>query len=263
MPSSVSGRLISGSWTVARAALMASSAGEPVRVSDIVCVCLLRRGTRSGGGGLDLLDRVTCHCTAGNGSGGPAEGDPERTRAALASPECPPPSAPGAARRRRAGPRGGPLRGGLRGGGRRGRARRLAASTLSLLMFTGASQFALVGVLGAGGSALAAVGTRCCWAPATPSTASASCRCCGPGEAAPAGDGALGHRRDDGAVDRRPRPGDGPAGVPRRRRLDLRGLERHHGARRARCGALGRPAQAALDAVVPAAFLALLWPRLQ
>src|SRR4051812_39391827 len=39
MPSSVSGRLISGSWTVARAALTASSAGEPVSVSDIVaCV---------------------------------------------------------------------------------------------------------------------------------------------------------------------------------------------------------------------------------
>ena len=33
------------------------------------------------------------------------------------------------------------------------------ASTLSLLMFTGASQFALVGVLGAGGSALAAIGS--------------------------------------------------------------------------------------------------------
>src|SRR4051812_34488869 len=39
MPSSVSGRLISGSWTVARAAVTASSAGEPVSVSDIVaCV---------------------------------------------------------------------------------------------------------------------------------------------------------------------------------------------------------------------------------
>ncbi|MFP5370447.1 MAG: AzlC family ABC transporter permease, partial [Actinomycetes bacterium] len=33
------------------------------------------------------------------------------------------------------------------------------ASALSLLMFTGASQFALVGVLGAGGSALAAIGS--------------------------------------------------------------------------------------------------------
>jgi predicted branched-subunit amino acid permease len=33
------------------------------------------------------------------------------------------------------------------------------AMTLSLLMFTGASQFALVGVLGAGGSAVAAVGS--------------------------------------------------------------------------------------------------------
>src|ERR1700710_2033423 len=36
MPSSVSGRLISGSWTVASAALTASSAGEPVSVADIV-----------------------------------------------------------------------------------------------------------------------------------------------------------------------------------------------------------------------------------
>ena len=33
------------------------------------------------------------------------------------------------------------------------------ASAMSLLMFTGASQFALVGVIGAGGSALAAVGS--------------------------------------------------------------------------------------------------------
>ena len=33
------------------------------------------------------------------------------------------------------------------------------AMALSLLMFTGASQFALVGVLGAGGGALAAVGS--------------------------------------------------------------------------------------------------------
>src|SRR3954471_15916201 len=39
MPSSVSGRLISGSWTVARAALTASSAGVPVSVSVIgACV---------------------------------------------------------------------------------------------------------------------------------------------------------------------------------------------------------------------------------
>src|SRR5215218_7822016 len=39
MPRSVSGRLISGSWTVARAALTASSAGVPVSVSVIgACV---------------------------------------------------------------------------------------------------------------------------------------------------------------------------------------------------------------------------------
>jgi len=51
------------------------------------------------------------------------------------------------------------------------------AMTLSLLMFTGASQFALVGVLGAGGSALTALGSALLLGPVTPSTASGSPRC--------------------------------------------------------------------------------------
>ena len=237
MPSSVSGRLISGSWTVARAALMASSAGEPVSVSDIVCVCLLRRGTPARGG-LDLRDRVACHCTAGNGSGRPAEGDPGRTPsgASLAGVS----SAVRSRVLRDAVGLG--LAVGLYGAafGAAAVAAGLdvwQASTLSLLMFTGASQFALVGVLGAGGSALAAIGSALLLGtrntvygvrlvPLLPTR----------GVLAPAGDGALGHRRDDGAGDRRPRPGDGPAGVPRRRRLDLRRLERDHGARRPRGG---------------------------
>src|SRR4051812_22798917 len=46
MPSSVSGRLISGSWTVARAAVIASSVGEPVSVSVIVAFCSFDGGAR-------------------------------------------------------------------------------------------------------------------------------------------------------------------------------------------------------------------------
>src|SRR4051794_3554860 len=50
MPSSGSGRLISGSWTVASAAFTASSAGDPVSVSDMRDVSpstgSLRCGTR-------------------------------------------------------------------------------------------------------------------------------------------------------------------------------------------------------------------------
>src|SRR4051794_14057296 len=51
MPSSGSGRLISGSWTVASAAFTASSAGDPVSVSDMRDVSpstgSLRCGTRT------------------------------------------------------------------------------------------------------------------------------------------------------------------------------------------------------------------------
>src|SRR3954470_9190486 len=57
MPSSVSGRLISGSWTVARAALTASSAGEPVIVSDIVACVSFDGGTASAGCDLPEADR--------------------------------------------------------------------------------------------------------------------------------------------------------------------------------------------------------------
>jgi predicted branched-subunit amino acid permease len=138
------------------------------------------------------------------------------------------------------------------------------ASTLSLLMFTGASQFALVGVLGAGGSALAAVGSALL----------------------------LGTRNTVYAV--RLVPLLRPAGILRRLGLAHwvidettamslaapdRALSRlaflATGASIYLCwnamtvvgalgaAALGGTARAALDAVVPAAFLALLWPRLR
>jgi predicted branched-subunit amino acid permease len=138
------------------------------------------------------------------------------------------------------------------------------ALALSLLMFTGASQFALVGVLGAGGSALAAVGSALL----------------------------LGTRNSVYGV--RLAPLLAPRGTLRRLGMAHwiidettalavsapdRGLARLvflvgggtiftlwnvttlAGALGA--GALGGTAKAALDAVVPAAFLALLWPRLR
>ncbi|SEO75917.1 AzlC family ABC transporter permease [Trujillonella endophytica] len=137
------------------------------------------------------------------------------------------------------------------------------ATALSMLMFTGASQFALVGVLGAGGSALAAAGSALL----------------------------LGTRNTVYGV--RLVPLLRPRGVLSRAAsahwvidettaMAVAAPER----RLARVGflatgasvyllwnattvvgalgsaALGETAQAALDAVVPAAFLALLWPRL-
>ena len=137
------------------------------------------------------------------------------------------------------------------------------AMTLSLVMFTGASQFALVGVLGAGGSTLAAVGSALL----------------------------LGTRNTVYGV--RLVPLLKPQGLRRfvtahwvideTTALSLaapdRGLARlaflAGGASiyllwnlTTVAGALGAaalsgPALAALDAVVPAAFLALLWPRLR
>ncbi len=138
------------------------------------------------------------------------------------------------------------------------------ALVASLLMFTGASQFAMVGVLGAGGSGAAAVGSALL----------------------------LGTRNTVYGV--RLAPMLAPPGLLRRLGLAQwvidettalavaapdRGLARLAflaggasiyvvwnattlvGALGA--AALGETAQAALDAVVPAAFLALLWPRLR
>jgi predicted branched-subunit amino acid permease len=137
------------------------------------------------------------------------------------------------------------------------------AVAMSLLMFTGASQFALVGVLGAGGGALAAVGSALL----------------------------LGTRNTVYGV--RLLPLLAPRGIRRFAAAHWvidettalaiaapdRGLARLAflvgggsifvmwnattvvGALGA--AALGGAAQAALDAVVPAAFLALLWPRLR
>jgi predicted branched-subunit amino acid permease len=137
------------------------------------------------------------------------------------------------------------------------------AMTLSLVMFTGASQFALVGVLGAGGSALAAVGSALL----------------------------LGTRNTVYGVRLVPllqpqgfrRFGTAHWVIDETTALSLaapdRGLARlaflagggsiyllwnlTTVAGAVGAAALSGPALAALDAVVPAAFLALLWPRLR
>jgi predicted branched-subunit amino acid permease len=138
------------------------------------------------------------------------------------------------------------------------------AMTLSLLMFTGASQFALVGVLGAGGGASAAVGSALL----------------------------LGTRNTVYGV--RLAPLLTPRGAVRRAAaahwvidettaMAVAAPDRELGrlafwatgatiylgwnamtvVGALGAAALGGTARAALDAVVPAAFLALLWPRLR
>jgi predicted branched-subunit amino acid permease len=138
------------------------------------------------------------------------------------------------------------------------------AMTLSALMFTGASQFALVGVVGAGGGGLAAVGSALL----------------------------LGTRNTVYGV--RLAPMLAPRGWLRRSgaahwvidettAMAVAAPDRELGKLAfwvtgatiytgwnvttligaLGAGALGETAQAALDSVVPAAFLALLWPRLR
>jgi predicted branched-subunit amino acid permease len=239
----------------------------PVSVSVIGACVSFDGGPASGGrleDGDDLRDRVACHCTADHGSRSAPEGDPGRSLrvtnlARVSSPE-----------------RSATLRNAVGLGvavglyGAAFGASAVAAGLdpwqamgLSALMFTGASQFALVGVIGAGGGALAAIGSALL----------------------------LGTRNTVYGV--RLVPLLRPQGL---RRLGLahwvidettamalaapnRGLGRLAflatgasiylmwnamtavGALGA--AALGGTSRAALDAVVPAAFLALLWPRLR
>jgi predicted branched-subunit amino acid permease len=214
---------------------------------------------------LDLRDRVVCHCTADNGNGRPVEGDPER-RASAASL-----AGVSSAVRSRV------LRDAVGLGlavGLYGAAFGAAAvaaglhvwqaSTLSLLMFTGASQFALVGVLGAGGSALAAIGSALLLGtrntvygvrlvPLLPTRG--ILRRLGTAHWVIDETTALSIAAPDRAMARLAFLAGG-ASI-----FVVWNVTTVLGALGA--GLLGGPAQAALDAVVPAAFLALLWPRLQ
>ncbi len=251
MPSSVSGRLISGSCTVARAAVTASSAGEPVSVSDMVLGLSPSTGDRAPG------RRRATAATCAHGS--PAtvrrrarrppgrRGDLLRRPVGLHAPSAPVP--PGASADRAA-----TLRDAIGLGiavGLYGTAFGAAAAdaglsplqalAMSLLMFTGASQFALVGVLGAGGGALAAaLGSALLLGTRNTVYAVRLVPLLSPRGAAGAGSRpahwvidettALALAAPDRALAR--------LGVPRRRRDDLHALERDHARR---CARRGRP----------------------
>jgi len=138
------------------------------------------------------------------------------------------------------------------------------ACALSLLMFTGASQFALVGVLGAGGGALAAVGSALLLG--TRNTVYGVrlvplLRTRGAARRAATAHWvidettALAVAAPDRELARLAFTAGGATIYLGWNVMTLVGALGAEG--------LGGTAQAALDAVVPAAFLALLWPRLQ
>jgi predicted branched-subunit amino acid permease len=137
------------------------------------------------------------------------------------------------------------------------------AMTLSLVMFTGASQFALVGVLGAGGSALAAVGSALLLGTRNtvygvrlvPLLTPQGLRRFGTAHWVIDETTALSLAAPDRGLARLAFLAGGASIYL------LWNLTTVAGALGA--AALSGPALAALDAVVPAAFLALLWPRLR
>jgi len=137
------------------------------------------------------------------------------------------------------------------------------ASAMSLLMFTGASQFALIGVIGAGGSALAALGSALLLGTRNtvygvrllPLLAPRGLRRFTTAHWVIDETTALAVSAPDRALARLAfLVGGGSIFL-------LWNVTTLGGALGA--AALGGAAKAALDAVVPAAFLALLWPRLR
>lgn len=138
------------------------------------------------------------------------------------------------------------------------------AVTLSALMFTGASQFALVGVLGAGGSGLAAVGSAVLLG--TRNTVygvrllpllrpRSALRRLGTAHWVIDETTALAIAAPDRALARVAFLAGGASIFLTWNAMTVVGV--------LGAAALGETARAALDAVVPAAFLALLWPRLR
>jgi predicted branched-subunit amino acid permease len=138
------------------------------------------------------------------------------------------------------------------------------AVTLSALMFTGASQFALVGVLGAGGSGLAAVGSAVLLG--TRNTVygvrllpllqpRGALRRLGTAHWVIDETTALSIAAPDRTLARVAFLAGGASIYLTWNAMTVVGV--------LGAAALGETARAALDAVVPAAFLALLWPRLR
>lgn len=138
------------------------------------------------------------------------------------------------------------------------------AVTLSALMFTGASQFALVGVLGAGGSALAAAGSALLLGTRNTVYGVRMAPLLTP--RGPLRRAAAAHWVIDETTAMAVAAPDRELG---RLAFWATGATIYLGWNLMTVvGALGAaaltgPALAALDAVVPAAFLALLWPRLR
>jgi predicted branched-subunit amino acid permease len=137
------------------------------------------------------------------------------------------------------------------------------AITLSALMFTGASQFALVGVLGAGGSALAAVGSALLLGTRNtvygvrlvPLLRPRGFRRLGTAHWVIDETTAMSLAAPDRALGRLAFLATGATIYLTWNLMTAVGVLGAAG--------LGGTARAALDAVVPAAFLALLWPRLR
>jgi predicted branched-subunit amino acid permease len=136
------------------------------------------------------------------------------------------------------------------------------AATMSALMFTGASQFALVGVLGAGGSALAAVGSALLLGTRNtvygvrlvPLLRPRGWRRLTTAHWVIDETTALSLAAPDRALARLAFLAGGASIFLMWNAMTVVGA--------LGAAALGGTARAALDAVVPAAFLALLWPRL-
>jgi predicted branched-subunit amino acid permease len=137
------------------------------------------------------------------------------------------------------------------------------AMTLSLLMFTGASQFALVGVLGAGGGALAAAGSALLLGTRNtvygvrlvPLLKPHGLRRLGTAHWVIDETTAMSLAAPDRALSRLAFLATGASIYIMWNAMTVVGA--------LGAAALGGTARAALDAVVPAAFLALLWPRLR
>jgi predicted branched-subunit amino acid permease len=140
----------------------------------------------------------------------------------------------------------------------------LQALAASLLMFTGASQFALVGVLGAGGSGLAAIGSAVLLG--TRNTVygvrlapllapRGRLRRAGTAQLVIDESTAMAVTAPDGELSRLAFWVTGGSVYVCWNLMTVVGALGASG--------LGETAQAALDSVVPAAFLALLWPRLR
>jgi predicted branched-subunit amino acid permease len=138
------------------------------------------------------------------------------------------------------------------------------AAALSALMFTGASQFALVGVLGAGGGALAALGSALLLGTRNTIygvrlvpllTPRGALRRAGAAHWVIDETTAMAVAAPDRELGRLAFWATGATIYLGWNATTLVGA--------VSAAALGETAQAALDSVVPAAFLALLWPRLR